>query len=163
KLCEYSIFFGRTGFGQNIQSVQLFNPQTNDETPVIKIGEQLVLGFDDLTNGSQIYRYTFKHYDRNWNEDNLFFTEFATGSMNALLDQFQYSFNTLQAYTHYKLVFPNDKIQLKVSGNYELIVYKDSADKPLFKKRFYLVEDVTSVALNISRFADAKSPILTRG
>lgn len=120
------------------------------------------MGFDDLTNGSQIYRYTFKHYDRNWNEDNLFFTEFATGSMNALLDQFQYSFNTLQAYTHYKLVFPNDKIQLKVSGNYELIVYKDSADKPLFKKRFYLVEDVTSVDLNISRFADAKKPNLNQ-
>lgn len=149
-------------FGQNIQSVQLFNPQTNDETPVIKIGEQLVLGFDDLTNGSQIYRYTFKHYDRNWNEDNLFFTEFATGSMNALLDQFQYSFNTLQAYTHYKLVFPNDKIQLKISGNYELIVYKDSADQPLFKKRFYLVEDVTSVGLNISRFADARNPNLNQ-
>ena len=35
-------------FGQKIKSVQLFNPQTNDETPVIKFGEQLVLNFDDL-------------------------------------------------------------------------------------------------------------------
>lgn len=145
-------------FGQKIQSIQLFNPQTNDETPVIKIGEQLVLSFDDLTNGSEIYRYTIKHYDRNWNDDNLFFTEFATGSMNALLDQFQYSFNTLQAYTHYKLTFPNDKIQPKISGNYELIVYKDSVDKPLFKRRFYLVENGVSMALNISRIADAKNP-----
>ncbi|MFZ4930223.1 type IX secretion system plug protein domain-containing protein [Chryseobacterium sp. Mn2064] len=145
-------------FGQKIQSIQLFNPQTNDETPVIKQGEQLVLSFDDLNNGSEIYRYTIKHYDRNWNDDNLFFTEFATGSMNALLDQFQYSFNTLQAYTHYKLTFPNDKIQPKISGNYELIVYKDSVDKPLFKRRFYLVENGVSMALNISRIADAKNP-----
>lgn len=149
-------------YGQNIQSIQLFNPQTNDETPVIKMGEQLVLSFDDLTNRSDIYRYTLKHYDRNWNEDNLFFTEFATGSMNALLDQFQYSFNTLQAYTHYKLVFPNDKIQPKISGNYEIIVYKDSADKPLFKRRFYLVEDMASLGLNISRIADAKNPNLNQ-
>ncbi|MEG0928607.1 MULTISPECIES: type IX secretion system plug protein [Chryseobacterium] len=145
-------------YGQNIQSIQLFNPQTNDETPVIKFGEQLVLSFDDLTNGSEIYRYTIKHYDRNWNDDNLFFTEFANGSMNALLDKFQYSFNTLQAYTHYKLTFPNDKIQPKVSGNFELIVYKDSADKPLFKRRFYLVEDIASVGVNVSRIADAKNP-----
>ncbi|MCJ7933198.1 MAG: DUF5103 domain-containing protein [Chryseobacterium sp.] len=145
-------------YGQNIQSIQLFNPQTNDETPVIKFGEQLVLSFDDLTNASEIYRYTIKHYDRNWNDDNLFFTEFASGSMNGLLDQFQYSFNTLQAYTHYKLTFPNDKIQPKISGNFELIVYKDSADKPLFKRRFYLVEDTASLALNISRIADAKNP-----
>ncbi|CAH0292359.1 type IX secretion system plug protein domain-containing protein [Chryseobacterium sp. Bi04] len=147
-------------YGQNIQSIQLFNPQTNDETPVIKFNsdEKLVLTFDDLTNTSEIYRYTIKHYDRNWNDDNLFFTEFATGSMNGLLDQFQYSFNTLQAYTHYKLTFPNDKIQAKISGNFELIVYKDSADKPLFRRRFYLVEDAASLALNISRIADAKKP-----
>ncbi|REC71484.1 type IX secretion system plug protein [Chryseobacterium rhizosphaerae] len=147
-------------YGQNIQSIQLFNPQTNDETPVIRFNsdEKLVLTFDDLTNASEIYRYTIKHYDRNWNDDNLFFTEFATGSMNALLDQFQYSFNTLQAYTHYKLTFPNDKIQAKISGNFELIVYKDSADKPLFKRRFYLVEDAASLALNITRIADAKKP-----
>ncbi|UKB83213.1 DUF5103 domain-containing protein [Chryseobacterium sp. MEBOG06] len=153
---------GGLAFGQKIQSIQLFNPQTNDETPVIKMGEQLVLSFDDLTNGSNIYRYTIKHYDRNWNDDNLFFTEFAAGSMNALLDQFQYSFNTLQAYTHYKLTFPNDKIQPKISGNYELIVYQDSADQPLFKKRFYLVENGATMALNISRLADARNPNLNQ-
>lgn len=148
-------------FGQNIQSIQLFNPQTNDETPVIKMNETLVLSFDDLTNRNEIYRYTIKHYDRNWEDDNLFFTEFANGSLNGLLDNFQYSFNTLQAYTHYKLVFPNDKIQPKISGNFELIVYKDSAEKPLLKKRFYVVEDNVSVALDISRFAD-KNPNLNQ-
>jgi len=145
-------------FGQNIQSIQLFNPQTNDETPVIYFNQQLVLSFDDLSNASEIYRYTIKHYNRNWEDDNLFFTEYATGSLNALLDGFQYSFNTLQSYTHYKLKFPNDKMQLKISGNYEIIVYKNSADKPLFKRRFYLVEDAATLALGVSRFADARNP-----
>ena len=145
-------------FGQKIQSIQLFNPQTNDETPVINFNQTLVLSFDDLSNSSEIYRYTIKHYNRNWEDDNLFFTEFANGSLNGLLDKFQYSFNTLQPYTHYKLTFPNEKIQPKISGNFELIVYKDSADKPLFKKRFFLVEDNAVVALNISRIADARNP-----
>jgi hypothetical protein len=145
-------------FGQNIQSIQLFNPQTNDETPVIYFNQQLVLSFDDLTNASEIYRYTIKHYNRNWEDDNLFFTEYATGTLNALLDRFQYSFNTLQSYTHYKLIFPNDKMQLKISGNYEIIVYKNSADQPLFKRRFYLVEDAATLAVGVSRFADARNP-----
>ncbi|MCS3871287.1 hypothetical protein J3D55_004203 [Chryseobacterium ginsenosidimutans] len=145
-------------FGQNIQSIQLFNPQTNDETPVINFNQQLVLSFDDLTNASEIYRYTIKHYNRNWEDDNLFFTEIANGSLNGLLDKFQYSFNTLQSYTHYTLTFPNEKIQPKISGNFELIVYKDSADKPLFKRRFYLVESAATLGLNISRFADARNP-----
>ncbi|CAD7810295.1 hypothetical protein CHRY9390_02155 [Chryseobacterium aquaeductus] len=149
---------GSFAFGQNIQSIQLFNPQTNDETAVINMNQQLVLSFDDLTNSSTIYRYTIKHYDRNWQDDNLFFTEIANGSMNALLDQFQYSFNTLQPYTHYTLNFPNDKIRPKISGNFEIIVYKDSADKPLFTKRFSLVEDQANLALNISRIADARNP-----
>ncbi len=145
-------------FGQNIQSIQLFNPHTNDETPVINMNQQLVLSFDDLTNSSTIYRYTIKHYDRNWQDDNLFFTEIANGSMNALLDQFEYSFNTIQPYTHYKLNFPNDKIRPKISGNFEIIVYSDSADRPLFTKRFSLVEDQVNLALNISRIADARKP-----
>lgn len=154
----FLLTLGGLVFGQNIQSIQLFNPQTNDETPVIYFNQQLVLSFDDLTNASEIYRYTIKHYNRNWEDDNLFFTEYATGSLNALLDRFQYSFNTLQSYTHYKLTFPNDKMQLKISGNYEIIVYKNSADQPLFKRRFYLVEGAATLAVGVSRFADARNP-----
>ena len=154
----FLLSLGSLAFGQNIQSIQLFNPQTNDETPVIKMNQQLVLSFDDLSNSSTIYRYTIKHFDRNWQDDNLFFTEIANGSMNALLDQFEYSFNTIQPYTHYKVNFPNDKIRPKISGNFEIIVYKDSANKPLFTKRFSLVEDQANLALNISRIADARNP-----
>lgn len=149
---------GSLAFGQKIDGVQLFNPQTNDETPVITMNQQLVLSFDDLTNSSEIYRYTFKHYDRNWQDDNLFFTEIANGSMNALLDQFQYSFNTMQAYTHYTLKFPNEKIQPKISGNFEIIVYKESVDKPILTKRFYVVEDQANVGIKVSRISDAKNP-----
>ena len=145
-------------FAQKISGVQLFNPQTNDETPVIKFGEQLILNFDDLNNSSTVYKYTIKHLDRNWQDDGLFFTEFAKGNLNGLIQNYQYSFNTSQRYTHYTLNFPNDKMQPKISGNYELIVFLDSASKPLFKKRFCVVEDGASVGVNISRFADSKRP-----
>lgn len=147
------------GFSQDIRSIQLFNPQTNDETPVIGFRDQLVLRFDDLSNSSEIYRYTIKHYDRNWQDDGLFYTEFADGSMSGLINDFQYSFNTLQKYTHYTLTFPNDKIRPKISGNYELIVYKNSADHPLFTKRFCVVEDGATLGLNISRISDAGNPL----
>ena len=67
--------------GQNIKSIQLFNPQTQDETPVINMGEQLILNFDDLQNSSTIYHYTINQYDRNWQDDVLIFTEYDTGKM----------------------------------------------------------------------------------
>lgn len=138
--------------------MQLFNPQTNDETAVIRFNEQLILKFDDLSNSSTIYRYTIKHFDRNWEDDGLFFTEYATGSLNGLLDNFQYSFNTLQPYTNYTLAFPNDKIQPKISGNFELWVYQDSPSKPIIRKRFCVVEDGANVGLNITRTTDARNP-----
>ncbi len=147
---------------QDIRGVQLFNPQTNDETPVIGFNERLILRFDDLSNSGAIYRYTLKHFDRNWQDDGLFFTEFAAGSLNAVIDQLQYSFNTLQQYTHYTLTFPNEKIRPKISGNFELVVYKDSADKPLFTKKFCVVEDGANLALNITRYSDARKPSITQ-
>lgn len=150
------------GNAQQIEGIQLFNPQTNDETPVIGFDEQLILKFDDFSNSSNVYRYTIKHFDRNWQDDQLFYTEFANGSMSGLLDDIRYSFNTLQKYTHYNLVFPNDKIQPKISGNFELIVYKDDAEKPLFTKRFSVVEKGANLALKISRFSDARNPDLNQ-
>lgn len=152
------LLFNITVFAQDIRSVQLFNPQTNDETPVIGFNEILILRFDDLSNSSNIYRYTIRHLDRNWNEDGLFFTEFATGSLNGMIDDFKYSFNTLQQYTHYTLTFPNDKIRPKISGNFEMIVYKDSPSKPLFTKRFSMMDDGAIVGVNLSRATDARRP-----
>lgn len=158
----FLLFFGFLSYGQDIRGIQLFNPQTNDETPVIGFNEQLILRFDDLSNGSNVYRYTLKHYDRDWKDDGLFFTEFANGSLNGLIDQFQYSFNTLQQYTNYTLTFPNNKIQPKISGNFEIVVYLDSASKPLFTRRFCVVEDGAVLGLNVTRTADARRPTINQ-
>ncbi|MBW8362648.1 MAG: DUF5103 domain-containing protein [Kaistella sp.] len=157
KFTFFILFFSALAFGQ-IRSIQLFNPQTNDETPVIGFNEILVLRFDDLSNSSTVYRYTLRHFDRNWQDDGLFFTEYANGSLNALIENFQYSFNTFQKYTNYTLTIPNDKIQPKISGNFEIVVYEDSQDRPLFTKRFSVVEGGANLALNISRTTDAKNP-----
>lgn len=156
------LFLWSLAFGQDIRSIQLFNPQTNDGTPIIAFGEQLILRFDDLNNGSNIYRYTIKHLDRNWQDDGLFFTEYATGNLNGLINDFKYSFNTHQAYTHYTLIFPNDDIQPKISGNFEIIVYKDSPKKPLFTKRFSISENRANIGLNVTRYSNAKTPELNQ-
>lgn len=151
KLLTLLSLYGASFYAQNIQGIQLFNPKTNDHTPIIGFNEQLVLRFDDLSNQSTIYRYTIKHYDKDWKEDGLFFTEYAKGNLNGLIDNFQYSFNTHQKYTHYELVFPNDKIRPIISGNFELIVYKDSPERPLFTKRFCVVEDGVNIAIEAAR------------
>lgn len=138
---------------QKIAGVQFFNPKTNDETPIIALGEQMILRFDDLENKSTLYRYTLKHLDRNWQEDNLFYSEYAAGPLNGVLDRFEYSFNTLQKYTHYEMAIPNEQVRLKISGNYELTVYQNSAERPVMVQRFSVYEPQTTVGVEQSRLA----------
>ncbi|MDL1914085.1 MAG: DUF5103 domain-containing protein [Bergeyella sp.] len=145
-------------FSQNIGGIQLFNPNTNDETPVIGFDGTLILRFDDLSARNNVYRYTIKHFNRNWEEDGLFFTEYAKGNLNDVIDNLQYSFNTYQKYTHYELTFPNKEMQPIISGNFELVVYHDSPEKPLFKKRFCVVEDGADLSVKVSRMNNAKNP-----
>lgn len=160
KLSFLLILLATWVYGQNIAGIQLFNPQTNDETPIIGFNEQLILRFDDLSNSREVYRYTIKHLNRNWKEDNLFYTEYAEGAMSGLINKYQTSFNTLQAYTHYELTFPNQEIRPKISGNYVLIVYKTVPEKPLFTRRFVVVENMNTIGIQIERYANAKYPDL---
>lgn len=157
KLGAFLLFFSMLISAQNIRSIQLFNPQTNDGTPVINFSEKLILHFDDLQATPQRYRYTIRHLDRNWQPDGLFFSEFATGSLNAVIEDYQHSFNTLQPYVHYSLTFPNERLKPLISGNFELIVFKDSEHKPLFTRRFAVVEDAAKLRLNVNRHTDSKN------
>lgn len=150
----FLFYFPTLFWGQNIGGVQLFNPTTNDETAIIALGESLVLRFDDLDNQSNQYRYTIKHYDRNWQDDGLFYTEYATGSFNSIIENFEYSFNTLQKYTHYEVKIPNEKTQLKISGNYELIVYQHTPNQPIISKKFSVYENQIPLTLQQSRIPE---------
>ncbi len=156
------ILWGTLISAQDIRSIQLFNPQTNDHTAVIGFNEKLILRFDDLANSGRDFRYTIKHKDRNWKDDGLFFTEFANGSLNGQITDFRYSFNTLQKYTNYTLTFPNERMQPKISGNYELIVYTESASRPLFTKRFSVMEEGAAVGVTVSRTQDARNPMINQ-
>ena len=59
----------------NIKTIQLFNPQTNDNTPIIKLGsnEYLLFLFDDTNAGYKRYQYSIEHRNADWSESNIFY------------------------------------------------------------------------------------------
>jgi hypothetical protein len=57
---------------------------------------------------------------------------------NSVLD-YRYSFNTLQKYTHYNFVFPNNSMRITKSGNYLLKVYLESNPENLIITRRFMV------------------------
>jgi hypothetical protein len=140
-----------------IKSVEFYNATKEGAFPLINLhsSDQLLLGFDDLRGGTKYYSYTIVHCDAYWNPSQLAPTEYIQGYTDDRLDNYRYSTNTIQKYTHYELKLPNSNIAPKLSGNYLLKVYVDGdANKLILTRRFYVVESKVSVGANIVPSSD---------
>lgn len=127
---------------ENIKTVQLYNPQTNDQTPVARLGgEYFVLSFDDLNAGFQEYNYKIEHYNADWTPSGVFQSEFLDGYSSDYIRDYRNSFNTYQNYTHYQLIIPNQNARLKLPGNYVIKVYTKDENDPILTRRFALYDD----------------------
>lgn len=146
-------------FNEKVKTVQLYKEGWNLSYPIIKLnsGEKLILNFDLLDNQAETYYYTFVHCDKDWNKSDIFPTDYLDGYPENPIEDYQPSFNTTVNYYHYRLSFPNDRVSLKFSGNYILIVYPvDNPEKPALTQRFIISED--DVAINIT----AHRPLMTK-
>lgn len=141
---------------KHIKSVQVFNPNSNDNTAIIPLGQYLMISFDDLNAGYKRYQYKIEHRNADWSESNIFQSEFLDGYSSDFIRTHKNSFNTYQKYTNYQLQIPNREMQLKMSGNYVLKVYLDNDEKPLFTKRFAVYEPKSDVGVAVDRFVNPK-------
>ncbi len=138
---------------KNIKTVQIFNPQTNDNTPIIKLGssERLIFLFDDISAGYKRYQYSIEHRNADWSESNIFQTEFLNGVNADYARTYKNSFNTYQKYTNYQIQFPNEQMNVKLPGNYVLKVYLENDSNPIFTKRFAVYQPIADVGVMVSR------------
>ena len=141
-------------FNNKIKSVQLYKEGWNLSYPVIKFksNEKLILNFDLLDNQAETYYYTFIHCDKDWNKSDIFTNDYLTGYPENPIEDYQTSFNTTVPYYHYNLSFPNNRVQLTLSGNYIIVVYPvDSPDKPAITQRFIMTEDAAKFEVSAHR------------
>ncbi len=125
-------------------------------TPVIGLGENIHLEFDDIIGDEANYYYTIEHFNYDWSPSQLVKTEYLEGFDNVRIDNYKNSYNTLQLYSHYSLRIPNEDTQgLKVSGNYLLSVFNENREL-VFSRKFMLFEPLTQVEVEIRRPRDVK-------
>ena len=134
----------------NIKSVKFFGADSTENFPVIAIGQKITLTFDDLNGNEADYYFKVKHFNHDWNSSKLFQNEYLEGFDNLRIDNYNTSFNTLQTFTNYRLVLPNENIQFKVSGNYLLEIY-DSFDELVFSRRFCIYEEKSTIRSGVYR------------
>ncbi len=149
-----STFYTNHIFDQRIKTVQLYKDGWNLSYPIIKLNsnEKLVLNFDLLGDQPETYYYTFIHCDKDWNKSDIFPNDYMTGYTENPIEDYENSFNTTVSYIHYKLSFPNDRVSLKLSGNYILLIYpSDKLEEPAITQRFIVTEDAAKIEITAHR------------
>lgn len=142
-------------YQKNIKTVQLLVEGKPFSNPIINLGnggEGLLLNFDDLNGGFENYTYTIIHCNADWSPSNLFQNQYLSGFFEDQISDNRQSFNTLTKYTHYRLQIPNQNMQMKLSGNYVVHVYKDfNKEEPVLTRRFFVLQQIMGVAPMLRR------------
>jgi hypothetical protein len=147
-------YYTNTIFDKRIKTVQLYREGWNLSNPLINLNsdEKLVLHFDLLDDQAETYYYTFVHCSKDWEKSDIFINDYLEGFPENEIEDFKPSFNTTVDYIHYKLIFPNDRIKITLSGNYILCVYTyGNPDKPVLTRRFIVTEDAAKIDMKIHR------------
>jgi hypothetical protein len=136
-----------------IRSVRLYRPGFEFSLPVIRLNTDdiLLFSFDDLEGDVKDYRYRVIHCDAGWHPSKLELSEYISGFDENPVKDYQFSFNTLQPYTHYELALPNENFQLLLSGNYLLKIYINEEEDIAITRRFMVSEQKIGIEVNIKR------------
>lgn len=137
---------------ENIKTINFRGP-TEDQFPIVQLGETITLEFDDLLANEQDYYYKIVHFDYDWTPSQLLKSQYLDGVDNQRIIDYENSYTTLQPYSNYRLTIPNENVRLKVSGNYALEIYNTYGDLQ-FSRRFVVYQDIVVVQGLVKRSRD---------
>lgn len=151
---EESFYYENAVYDENIKTVLMYREGFELSNPVREIGEEtpLIFMFDDLSGKVKDYYYTIIHCDADWNESFILQNDYLEGFAENPLDDYARSFNTTFNYINYRLAIPNENIDLKISGNFVLVVYEGAGKENIvLTKRFHIVEPLVNIEGTVRR------------
>jgi len=136
-------------FSDLVRTLRVFPSNRWDMPPVVDLqrGEQIEINFDVLGAASEYYTYRILHCNADWTPSVLIESEYLDGLQNYPLDDYALSFNTRMDYVNYRLLIPNEKVRLKVSGNYVVQILNDS--RPILNACFSVIEPQTTIKMEV--------------
>ena len=141
-------------FNKNINTALLHKINNPLSYPIIRLNsnEKLHLNFDDFNTDLQEYYYTLIHCNSDWTQSNLMQSEYIDGFFDSRIENYEFSFNTIQKYTNYQLVFPEENLQPILSGNYIISVFiNNNPDEVVLQQRFMILDEKISVSAKVKR------------
>jgi hypothetical protein len=147
-------FYSDKIYTENIRTVQLHRSGWDLSYPIIELGgpERLSLSFDELSKQVKNYSWTIEHCDADWYPSGLVPDEYIRGFAHQPFQDYSLSFNTYVDYVHYRVDFPNEDLEILISGNYVIKVFEDYNEENLvLVRRFSVSESLASVSGRASR------------
>ena len=142
----------------NIKSLQTVVNENWLNAPVMRLesDDVLTVSFDELSHDYHRYIYQLEHCEADWTpSEALFESDWLTGSNNNPIEDYEHSVNTIVSYTHYQLQLPNDRCQLKLSGNYRLhILDEDDDNREVLVTEFMVTEQSMKLSLSTTPNTD---------
>lgn len=127
-----------------------------DLPPIIRLNsnESIDIRFDLLGAAPEYYTYRVLHCDADWTPSSLTQPEYLEGLQNQRIEDYASSFNTTMDYVNYRLSVPNDRVRLKVSGNYVVEVRPEGDAAPILSACFSVVEPQAAIRMQVSPTTD---------
>ena len=141
----------------NIKSLQVIANDDFEALPVIELksANRLQIGFDELSHNYHRFICHLEPCNPDWTPiSDLFESEWLEGINDLPIDDYENSLNTTILYTHYAFTFPNDQINVRMSGNYRLHIIDEEADEEAAVVELRVVEPLMSVALGVTTNTD---------
>lgn len=126
--------------------------------PVITLGgeEAITISFDDMTHEYHRYAYRIEHCEADWTtSDTLFTSDYCEGFNDGnTIENVKNSINTNILYTHYRLKIPNERCNIKMSGNYRVTIYDDNTSEEVATACFMVVDQRVGLQLEATTNTD---------
>ena len=138
-------------YQEGIKTIKMYPEGKVLDHPVLDLnsGQKLILEFDDINEETMDYTYAIVHCSANWEPSNISVFDYMDGFEYNQIHDYNFSFNTYFQYINYSLIIPNEDVNIKLSGNYLIVVYND--DKPVLSRRFYVLDKKAEIEMDISR------------
>ena len=126
--------------------------------PVITLGSEdaITISFDDMTHEYHRYAYRIEHCEADWTTSaELFTSDYCEGFNDGnTIEDVKNSINTNILYRHYRLKIPNERCNIKMSGNYRVTIYDDNTSEEVATACFMVVDQRVGFQLGASTNTD---------
>ena len=108
------------------------------------------ISFDIFGKKKGDYYYTITHCDYKWNSSDISKFEYIDGYDDIRISNYFFSQNTYQSYTNFNFQIPNQRLKIKLDGNYIINVF-DQNNNQIFQRKIVVKDNIYNGIINITR------------